>query len=216
MMEGLRRSVASRLHLPTEGTMPSGDEQVSDDEKPKGRESVRAALIDAGARLFAEHGPRAVSVRQVAGEARVNHGLVHRHFGSKEGLLQEVMTHLATRIAGSMGSPSKGENLADLLGATFGATADAVHWRILARAMLDGQDPTDLQEDYPVVTRMLEAAERGTASPLSSKALVTLILAAGFGVLLFEPYLKAATGQDEQTWNETRRELMALTMSNAQ
>ena len=130
--------------------------------------------------------------------------------------MQEVMTHLATRIAGSMGSPSKGENLADLLSATFGATADALHWRILARAMLDGQDPTELQEDFPVVARMLEAAERGTTSPLSNKALVTLILAAGFGMLLFEPYLKAATGQDEQTWNETRRELMALTMSNAQ
>ena len=35
MMEGLRRSVASRLHLPTEVTVPSGDDQVSDDEKPR-------------------------------------------------------------------------------------------------------------------------------------------------------------------------------------
>jgi len=195
---------------------PRGDDQVSDDGKPRGRESVRAALIEAAARLFAEQGPRAVSVRQVAREAGVNHGLVHRHFGSKEGLLQEVMTHLASRIAGSMGSPSKGENLAGLLGDTFGATADAVHWRILARAMLDGQDPTDLQQDFPVVARMLDAADRGTSSPLSSKALVSLILAAGFGMLLFEPYLKAATSQDEEAWRETRRELMALTLNNAQ
>lgn len=188
---------------------------MSDDDKPRGRDSVRAALIDAAARMFAEQGPRAVSVREVAREAGVNHGLVHRHFGSKEGLLQEVMAHLASRIAGSMGEVSGSESLADLLGSTFGATADAVHWRILARAMLDGQDPSDLQEDFPVVARMLAAAERGTSSPLSAQALVTLILAAGFGVLLFEPYLKVSTGQDDEAWQKTRSELMALTLSSA-
>ena len=214
-MAGLGRGVDTRLHLPLRGVSPFGGAEVSDDKKPRGRDSDRSALIEAGAKMFEEHGPRAVSVREVAREAGVNHGLVHRHFGSKEGLLQEVMAHLASRIASSMGEVGEGESLADLLGATFGATADAVHWRILARAMLDGQDPTDLQQDFPVVTRMLAAAERGTNAPLSALALVTLILAAGFGVLLFEPYLKAATGQDDEAWQQTRSELMALTLSSA-
>ena len=188
---------------------------MSDSDRPTGRDSVRAALIEAGARLFAEHGPRAVSVREVAREAGVNHGLVHRHFGSKAGLLHEVMSDLASGVAAKMRSPQDEESLADLLKSTFGATADGLHWRILARAMLDGEDPGDLQEDFPVVARMLEAARRGTSGPLGAEALVTLILAAGFGVLLFEPYLKLATGQDDESWQRTRRELMALTMSSA-
>ena len=215
MRDGLLRSVVSRLHWSEWGALPPGGAEVSDDGKPRGREMVRAALIEAGARLFAEQGPRSVSVREVAREAGVNHGLVHRHFGSKDGLLHEVMTHLATKIAGSMGTARTDESLADLLGATFGATADGLHWRILARAMLDGQDPTELQQEFPVVERMLAAAQRGTSSPLSAQALVTLILASGFGVLLFEPYLKASTGQDDETWQQTRRELMALCMSSA-
>jgi len=187
----------------------------SDSDKPTGRDSVRAALIEAGARLFAEHGPRAVSVREVAREAGVNHGLVHRHFGSKDGLLHEVMTHLASDVSAKMRSPQDEESLADLLKSTFGATAGGLHWRILARAMLDGEDPAGLQGDFPVVGRMLGAARRGTSGPLSPEAMVSLILAAGLGVLLFEPYLKLATGQDEASWQRTRRELMALTMSSA-
>ena len=192
-----------------------GEQQVSDSDRPTGRDSVRAALIEAGAKLFAEHGPRAVSVREVAREAGVNHGLVHRHFGSKAGLLHEVMSHLASRVAASMGAREPDENLADMLASTFVSTSEGLHWRILARAMLDGEDPGELQQDFPVVARMLEAARRGTSGPLSAEAFVTLVVAASFGVLLFEPYLKVATGQDEKTWKSTRRELMALTMSSA-
>ena len=188
---------------------------MSDSDKPTGRDSVRAALIEAGARLFSEQGPRAVSVREVAREAGVNHGLVHRHFGSKSGLLHEVMSHLASRVAAAMRDPEPEESLAELLSSTMVASAEGLHWRILARAMLDGEDPGDLQQDFPVVARMLDAAHRGTSGPLSAEALVTLIVAATLGVLLFEPYLKLATGQDDGTWNSTRRELMALTMSSA-
>ncbi|MFD0391534.1 TetR/AcrR family transcriptional regulator [Tistrella bauzanensis] len=46
--------------------------------------------------LFAEKGPNAVTVREIAARAEVNHGLVHRHFGSKEALLDAVLDrHMA-------------------------------------------------------------------------------------------------------------------------
>ena len=38
---------------------------------PRGRDPVRAALIEAGADLFSQHGPANVSVRQVAKAAGV-------------------------------------------------------------------------------------------------------------------------------------------------
>jgi AcrR family transcriptional regulator len=50
-------------------------------------QSARDALLDAAVELFAEHGPASVSIRDVARHAGVNHGLVHRHFGSKDDLL---------------------------------------------------------------------------------------------------------------------------------
>ncbi len=42
----------------------------------------------AARRLFAEHAIRAVSVRDVAKEAGVTHGLVHHYFGTKEQLIR--------------------------------------------------------------------------------------------------------------------------------
>ncbi|MER7754217.1 helix-turn-helix domain-containing protein [Kitasatospora sp. NPDC097643] len=46
----------------------------------------RAAVLEAAARLFAEHGVAAVSMDQVAAEAGVGKGTLFRRFGSKAGL----------------------------------------------------------------------------------------------------------------------------------
>lgn len=184
--------------------------------KPHGKASVRQALIAAASELFAERGPDDVSVRELAARAGVNHGLVHRHFGSKDGLLQATMQQLAAGVADSIGPDDCSETLADLLRTTFGATEDATHWRILARSILDGIPVSELQDDFPVVRRMLAAAGRGTDSPLSPDAFVTLLLAGGLGLLLFEPYLREATGQQaDSKWNATRKELAALAMRTA-
>jgi AcrR family transcriptional regulator len=46
----------------------------------------RARILDAAQRLFAEHGVDAVSMDQVAAEARVGKGTLFRRFGDKAGL----------------------------------------------------------------------------------------------------------------------------------
>ncbi|MCV7113486.1 helix-turn-helix transcriptional regulator, partial [Mycolicibacterium setense] len=48
---------------------------------PTGREEVAAAVLEAAADLFAERGPAATSIRDIAARSKVNHGLVFRHFG---------------------------------------------------------------------------------------------------------------------------------------
>lgn len=52
--------------------------------------TARALIRDAALRLFAEHGPDAVSVRQIADEAQVSPALVLHHYGSKAGLREAV------------------------------------------------------------------------------------------------------------------------------
>ena len=179
--------------------------------RPRGKASVRQAVIEAATELFAERGPANVSIRELAARAGVNHGLIHRHFGSKDGLLQATMEQLAAGVADSIGPDAPSESLADLLQTTFGATEDATHWKILARSILDGTPVSELQDEFPVVNRMLAAAARGASGPLSPNALVTLLLAGGLGLLLFEPYLREATGQQaDSKWKTTREELAAL------
>lgn len=51
-------------------------------------------MRDEALRLFAESGPDAVSVRQIAQAAGVSPGLVLHHFGSKDGLRQDIDRHV--------------------------------------------------------------------------------------------------------------------------
>ncbi|GGP44829.1 TetR/AcrR family transcriptional regulator [Saccharothrix coeruleofusca] len=60
------------------------------EETPRKRvrdpEAHRAAILDAARRAFAEHGYDRATIRDIAARAGVTHGLVMRHFGSKEQL----------------------------------------------------------------------------------------------------------------------------------
>ncbi len=53
---------------------------------------ARRRLLDAGLRLFAEHGFEKTSVRALAQHAQVNLGAVSYYFGDKEGLYRAVFT----------------------------------------------------------------------------------------------------------------------------
>src|SRR3954463_9505406 len=53
---------------------------------------TKTRILDAGERLFVEHGFEATSLRQLTAAAAVNLAAVHYHFGSKEELFQAVLT----------------------------------------------------------------------------------------------------------------------------
>lgn len=55
------------------------------------RNDTRERILDAGERLFMEHGYEATSTRMVTSEAGVNLAAVNYHFGSKEALMQAVL-----------------------------------------------------------------------------------------------------------------------------
>lgn len=64
---------------------------------------TRRRLIEAATRLFADDGFRAVSTRDIARAAGVNPALINYHFGSKEGIFEEVIRssaaeHVADRM----------------------------------------------------------------------------------------------------------------------
>src|SRR5947207_8147090 len=52
---------------------------------------TRARLLNAAARLFAEHGFAGVTVRDICRKARANVAAVNYHFGGKDGLYTAVM-----------------------------------------------------------------------------------------------------------------------------
>jgi TetR/AcrR family transcriptional regulator len=61
--------------------------------RPRGRapELSRQALLDAARDLFARREFAAVSLRQIATQAKVNPAMIHYHFGGKEGLYTAML-----------------------------------------------------------------------------------------------------------------------------
>jgi AcrR family transcriptional regulator len=138
----------------------SADRHPEAPAAPHGPDEVRAALLEAAARLFAEEGPKAVSVRRIAAAAGVNHGLVHHYFGSKEELLREVVRRRATVMMSEALAASTTVRLdqegfwADRL---WRAVAADDSWKVVVRALLDGYEDDLLMEDTPGLKLLVEA-----------------------------------------------------------
>jgi AcrR family transcriptional regulator len=163
--------------------------------------------------LFAQRGPAAVSVREIAQHAQVNHGLVHRHFGSKNALLRDVLNHLAVDIAAEVGDAGSNEPLGVLVGSVLGAASNQGAWlRILAWAILDGVDLGELQDRFPMAERMVAAARMDPKGSLDPEARVTLIMSVGLGMMLFAPFLQRATAQDDVQWARSRQQIFSLVL----
>jgi AcrR family transcriptional regulator len=162
---------------------------------PHGPEEVRAALLDAATRLFAEEGPKAVSVRQIAAAAGVNHGLVHHYFGSKQELLRDVVRQRATRVMSEALAASTTVRL-DQEG--FWATrlwesvTNDDGWKVVVRALLDGYEDDLLLPGTPGLRMLVEAIrgrqERGDITDEVDPEVIASVGAAMlWGALVLQP-----------------------------
>jgi TetR/AcrR family transcriptional regulator, repressor for neighboring sulfatase len=162
---------------------------------PTGREEVAAAILEAATELFAERGPAATSIRDIAARSRVNHGLVFRHFGTKEQLVGAVLDQL-------------GRNLTDLL--QSGTTPDVLdqaldrQMRVMARTLLDGYPAAQLQKRFPNIAALLDWVRPLHDDDTGARLAVANALALQFGWRLFAPILRSATGLEDMPEPEIR------------
>jgi AcrR family transcriptional regulator len=154
-------------------------------ERPVGRDAVVEAVLAAAAELFAERGPAATSIRDIAARSGVNHGLVYRHFGTKEQLVAAVLDRLSDdAIEVSPTAPAT-------------TTAIEQHWRVIARAILDGYPVGQLQHHFPYVSGLVERARRHHPDELNARIAAANAIALQLGWRLFEPFVRAAAGLNE-------------------
>src|ERR1700751_5327517 len=163
---------------------------------PTGREEVAAAILDAATHLFAERGPAATSIRDIAARSKVNHGLVFRHFGTKEQLVGAVLDHLGTDLTGLLQSGAPADVLEKALDRQM---------RVMARTVLDGYPAGQLQKRFPNVAGLLDAVRPRHDTEIGARLAVANSLALQFGWRLFAPILRSATGLDELTGAELRQ-----------
>jgi len=103
------------------------------------REQTRAALLQAGARLFAERGVAESSVDAIAAAAGRTSGALYDHFGSKEGLLFALLEGWVDDVAAVMS--------AELLHSHSLAERMAALWRNLSDPAVGGGRWLDLEHE---------------------------------------------------------------------
>jgi TetR/AcrR family transcriptional regulator, repressor for neighboring sulfatase len=154
-------------------------------------EEIREALIEALVRLLKTRSIARISVREIAAEAGMNHGLVHRHFGSKDDLVRAAARRLSEELHG--GDPvQRGMSASSF--AQLRARPELA--RVVARACLDGPgvvleqaapSPERLEELVAPVRRALERLGFGEA--VDPYVLNGLATAALLGWFVFKPLL---------------------------
>lgn len=108
---------------------------MADESVGARRGHSREVLLAAAARLFAERGPGAVSAREVARDAEVNYALIHRHFATKDGLLEAVLERLSQQAALDLRSAAAEADQ----GLSFSVEQEQL-WRILGFLCLENGD----------------------------------------------------------------------------
>ncbi len=170
-------------------------------DRPTGRDAVRRSILRAARRRFALEGRRA-SLRDIADDAGVNVGLIHRHFGRKDELIREVIEHTlatSTRHAGPRGTAS----------AMFRASTDDTDFvRMVAWLALEsGPDAPSPLADAP--QRTIEGLRTRPGDPDHDARLMTALTVI-YGWALFSREMLSAFGIDDDRRGEFERRIAAL------
>jgi AcrR family transcriptional regulator len=175
--------------------------------EPLGDLTSRAAIRNAALRLFAEHGPDAVSVRQIAEAAGISPALVLHHYGSKAGLRQAVDEHVAAQLdalvedaddVGEVLTTGSNASIAELFARAL--PLDSPLPAYVRRLVVDG-DPGGrvLFRRWYDVSRVLldQLAEAGFATPSEDPEVrAAFLLAADLVVLVLREPLADVLGFD--------------------
>lgn len=170
-------------------------------------ELARQELLDAAERLYADHYPDEVGLKDVAREAGVSHALVTHYFGTYAGLVEATLERriraLRTRVLDKLATITVLAQPIELLALLFEALADPVHLKLL-KWMVAGDRATTIQsfamKDQGMGVIAQEVA-RALAPKPSQEMIEVLELAiltavsAAYGYMMNKHALTAALGK---------------------
>ncbi len=180
--------------------------------------TARASIREAALHLFAERGPDAVTVREIATAAGVSAALVLHHYGSKDGLRTAVDEHATAVFAAMMEQLGDGDAGEALAGGGTASLAEAFAAGLppgsplpayLRRILLTGDAAGDAlfarwHELTVEVLERLEAA--GVARPSHDRRTrAAFLLANDLALVLLPRQITAAIGADPLSPEGMRR-----------
>lgn len=174
---------------------PIADDDGARGALPSAEPTTRDALLASAIELFAQHGPASVSIRDVARHAGMNHGLLHRHFGSKDALIAEAIeVGIAPLMPGAL-APG-GLDIDQVVAVMH---RDPIPARLIARTLVDDIDMGSVRVRYPVMEGVLDQARRAPVESRPACVADSVIAAAATasmvaGSVIWGESLRAASG----------------------
>jgi AcrR family transcriptional regulator len=179
-------------------------------QKRRPPEEARQALLEAALRVFRDHHPDEVGLKEVAREAGVSHALVTHYFGSFGGLVDAVLESrvvaLREQMLGRLSAAGALERPGELLGTLFEALADPVYKRLWVWAL--ATERAAAADFFPLrhqglrlvveqVTASVAATTGASASALQPEVERTLLagVAAAYGYTMGKQALVGALGK---------------------
>ena len=159
---------------------------------------------------MAERGP-GVSLREIAADAGVNHGLVYLYVGTKDDLIREVYRQAAESAAIRFRDTADLQHALQLLMSLGdGTTARLIGW-----AALNGEQGPEAFRDSPaldVLARLATTAAEDTGEPMPSedaRVFAALAMAVAIGWRLFGETSLYAAGLDGSHPERYEQRIMA-------
>ena len=178
------------------------------EKPPRGKQQVQRALIDAGIKLFSERGMKNVSVRELADEARVNHSLLFRHFGNKDGLIKVVFEERFEKMGVFNDSQlTDGEKMLET--SIRAVMQDEQLWRLMTFAALEGGDWILRSIPSPYIQATLSQLEKSqNEGSIYNGVEASVLLGSGFalglGWAVFRKILMSMAGAQNRDFEELR------------
>lgn len=175
---------------------------------PRGKEQVKAALIDAGIKLFSERGMSSVSVRDLADEAGVNHSLLFRHFGDKKALIKAVFEQ-RFKLLGEYNESMTTDGDVMLETSIRAVMQDQALWRLMTFAALEGEFDVlhSIPSPYMQSTlKQLKLRQKNNQiyDGVEAEVLLGSGFALGLGWAIFRKMLMAMAGAQQRDFEEIR------------
>jgi TetR/AcrR family transcriptional regulator, repressor for neighboring sulfatase len=169
----------------------------------KRRDEIMAAMVKASLEMASVEPASALSLREIAQEAGVQHSDVYRYFGSKKELIKAAMNMAAEReVAILRSSDAERPEREELLR----AWRDSSVGRVLLWAALEGVEPGELL-DGPVpsmtagarfVARRRREVDGEAAEGVDARVVVAVITAIIMSLQAAEPILIKAAGLEHE------------------
>ena len=194
-------------------------------KRPRDADRTKNEILAAARRLFAERAIEAVSIRDIAAEAGVSHGLIQQYFGTREKLVAGIIKREIDAVMDSQQPvmvSSAGDELALLRGALkAGAERFRDFAMMITRAELAGLEPEKMLDPAfstpamhlaSTIAAMQARCPDGDTPPMDPKLASAYVNAALFGFGAMAPWLMASVGLTPQEYEKRFDEIIDITI----